>query len=639
MRILSFSRVLLLLFLSCFVAIVSPTVILTQNVTNTVEDSITVFPGITIQITCVITGSGFIQWIGDGGSSVINNGSQQAATLGDFSLMLLNINESSISSTATAVSSSNTSLTCSDNDGNIETIDIIIKPVDPQVYMIQNVTSNSSNITICPNDPITFSCRSTTGILVWELDDGQSISLTSFGEMKTLGDFELVVTNVTILSLEIESTATISSPVTNFTLSCHTNVTNGLNRLSSAIEVAVRSPPVPVSSVNVSEVCYESISLNWTDTINSIDTPQLDHYLVSVTAQNTQMDYIVNGFNTSLTGLTSNELYTLSVVSVNCAGSSNPVSFQRTIIRQKPSVPTLQGLDLLSDRSNASIATISVRWEPGVMTDCLQSPVTSHTIIVSGVIRTVYTVDGSVSNSTLTVPSCGASAVTVSAVNDVDSSDRSDSEIFRGTPLTLTVSTRAVDGDSVTLSVTITECLRSSVENVTVTYRNEPSFGYTRTVSYPNNSASVSITLSDLLSTTDYNATVVVYYKESERTSVLGPSFIMFATTEDLFSLREAVIIGLSVAFGVSVLIIVLIIALLIAFCYKLWDQYKSGITLRKKFKSLVLRQKEIEEELRELRERRKTMKSIRVPHERTDFQMRGPGREAIARTVEVSEM
>ena len=153
-------------------------------------------------------------------------------------------------------------------------------------------------------------------------------------------------------------------------------------------------------------------------------------------------------------------------------------------------------------------------------------------------------------NSTLIVPSCGASAVTVSAVNDVDTSDRSDSMIFgksiliehsyllsllAGTPLTLFVSTTAVDGDSVTLSVTITECLRSSVENVTVTYRSQPSFGYTRTVSYPNNSDSVSITLNDLMATTDYNATVVVYYRETERTSVLGPYFTTFSTTEDLF--------------------------------------------------------------------------------------------------------
>ena len=107
--------------------------------------------------------------------------------------------------------------------------------------MVQNVTNDSSNITICPNDPITFSCRSTTGILVWSLDNGQSATLTNLGENGTLGDFQLFVTNVTKLSLVVESTATISSPVTNFILSCHTNVTNGLNRLSSAIEVVVRS--------------------------------------------------------------------------------------------------------------------------------------------------------------------------------------------------------------------------------------------------------------------------------------------------------------------------------------------------------------------------------------------------------------
>ena len=55
---------------------------------------------------------------------------------------------------------------------------------------------------------------------------------------------------------------------------------------------------------------------------------------------------------------------------------------------------------------------------------------TSYTIIVSGVMRTVHTVNGSVTNTTLTVPSCGASAVTVSAVNDVDSSDKSEPKIF-----------------------------------------------------------------------------------------------------------------------------------------------------------------------------------------------------------------
>lgn len=104
-----------------------------------------------------------------------------------------------------------------------------------------------------------------------------------------------------------------------------------------------------------------------------------------------------------------------------------------------------------------------------------------------------------------------------------------------GSSLTLFVSTTAVDGDSVTLSVTISQCLRSLVDNVTVTYRNEPTFGYVKTASYPNNSDSVSIALTDLQSTTQYNASVIVYYRESGRVSVLGPYPITFETTQSFF--------------------------------------------------------------------------------------------------------
>uniref|UniRef100_A0A1X7SH09 Ig-like domain-containing protein n=1 Tax=Amphimedon queenslandica TaxID=400682 RepID=A0A1X7SH09_AMPQE len=144
MRILSFAHILLLLFLSCFV-VVSPTVILTQNVTNTVEDSITVFPGITIQITCMVINSSSLLWEpGDSSGNALISGFNYMTFVSDevggFTILLSSFNSSLISSTATAVSSSNTSLTCSDNDGNIETIEIYIKPVDPQIYMIQNVT-------------------------------------------------------------------------------------------------------------------------------------------------------------------------------------------------------------------------------------------------------------------------------------------------------------------------------------------------------------------------------------------------------------------------------------------------------------------------------------------------------------------
>lgn len=56
---------------------------------------------------------------------------------------------------------------------------------------------------------------------------------------------------------------------------------------------------------------------------------------------------------------------------------------------------------------------------------------TTFVIIVSGVLQFEKMVSGSQTNSTFTVPSCGASAVTVSAVNSAGSSDRSNPEIFR----------------------------------------------------------------------------------------------------------------------------------------------------------------------------------------------------------------
>ena len=64
------------------------------------------------------------------------------------------------------------------------------------------------------------------------------------------------------------------------------------------------------------------------------------------------------------------------------------------------------------------------------MTDCLQSPVTNYSIIVSSVMRTVHTVNSSMTSSTFTVPSCGASLVAVSAMNDAGTSDRSNHSIF-----------------------------------------------------------------------------------------------------------------------------------------------------------------------------------------------------------------
>ena len=68
--------------------------------------------------------------------------------------------------------------------------------------------------------------------------------------------------------------------------------------------------------------------------------------------------------------------------------------------------------------------------QPGSSTNCLQPPITRYKIIISGVLRSEESFNGSQTNATFTVPSCGASAVTVSAVNSAGTSVRSDPEIF-----------------------------------------------------------------------------------------------------------------------------------------------------------------------------------------------------------------
>ena len=107
----------------------SPLVILTQNVTNN-ADNITVFPGITIQLTCEADAN-FLRWQINGGSNRIVNSGFSGTIEGGFELELLSFNGSYIISTATGVSSTNTSLKC-DSSGTSDTINVFIKPVVPQ---------------------------------------------------------------------------------------------------------------------------------------------------------------------------------------------------------------------------------------------------------------------------------------------------------------------------------------------------------------------------------------------------------------------------------------------------------------------------------------------------------------------------
>ena len=116
--------------------------------------------------------------------------------------------------------------------------------------------------------------------------------------------------------------------------------------------------PDPIISVYVIDVCYDSISFNWTDTINDLRTPQLDYYLVTVSPSPPSFSpqQISDGVSSIVTGLSSDITYTVIIAPVNCAGSGNPIQFQRTIITSGMHTYILLLISLFSCRASCTSA-------------------------------------------------------------------------------------------------------------------------------------------------------------------------------------------------------------------------------------------------------------------------------------------
>lgn len=106
------------------------------------------------------------------------------------------------------------------------------------VSLVQNITNDDSNITVCPGTPVSITCQSTTGEVVWSLGDGVR-RLTSLEETDTLGNFTLLVTNVTRLLLLVESTAS-AGIYSDVIIMCSTG-TNASPELSSSLSLNIRS--------------------------------------------------------------------------------------------------------------------------------------------------------------------------------------------------------------------------------------------------------------------------------------------------------------------------------------------------------------------------------------------------------------
>ena len=105
--------------------------------------------------------------------------------------------------------------------------------------------------------------------------------------------------------------------------------------------------------------------------------------------------------------------------------------------------------------------------------------------------------------------------------------------LVEGASLTLSVSTTIIEEDYVSLRVTVTECLRPAITNITITFRSSSANERIVTANYSSTTMSVDVVLSDLESSTVYNATVVLYYREGEGgVKFLTPQVLTFTTAQ-----------------------------------------------------------------------------------------------------------
>ena len=100
---------------------------------------------------------------------------------------------------------------------------------------------------------------------------------------------------------------------------------------------------------------------------------------------------------------------------------------------------------------------------------------------------------------------------------------------------TLTLSTSVTDTntDSATISIRVTECIRSAVVNITIYFSRLNANRDTVSLSYPANQEFVNLTIDGLDVNTQYNATVVVFYNDGSGLNTLESEMFRFTTLQD----------------------------------------------------------------------------------------------------------
>ena len=106
-----------------------------------------------------------------------------------------------------------------------------------------------------------------------------------------------------------------------------------------------------------------------------------------------------------------------------------------------------------------------------------------------------------------------------------------------GTP-SQSIALSKVTDDSVFITAKVGPCLIPAVVNISVKL-SQRTAEVTRSLffSYPSDSFSANLTITDLVHDTEYNVTVTIFYEESGNLKSLSPEELLFATSENFFSM------------------------------------------------------------------------------------------------------
>ena len=100
---------------------------------------------------------------------------------------------------------------------------------------------------------------------------------------------------------------------------------------------------------------------------------------------------------------------------------------------------------------------------------------------------------------------------------------------------TLTLSTSVTDTntDSATISIRVTECIRSAVVNITIYFSQLNANRDTVSLNYPANQEFANFTIDGLDVNAQYNTTVVVFYNDGSGLNTLESEMFRFTTLQD----------------------------------------------------------------------------------------------------------